>query len=233
MEMVFFKVEAIVLSRGSNGMLQTGIEKAYGERYSNSEAFRDVYKFGRKILYKRILTLLKSLGVRSAVDIGCSFGLLVDVLNENSIEAHGVDLPIPELREFHETLLHSENRFVYGSINDVSTIQKVVEIKSDAVILLDTLRFIEGLENLKLIRSQYVIVKEVSSRCLVGRPKKGRGFPFVALLSPQKCRDVFLNYEIEWIYPSRFLLGVNRPLGLISAAINYISPTYCMILKKK
>jgi 2-polyprenyl-3-methyl-5-hydroxy-6-metoxy-1,4-benzoquinol methylase len=77
------------------------IEKKYKELFSHDTNFQNVYLGRRNELYREVLSIIKEFKIDSFLDIGCAYGQLVEWANEEGVNAHGLDLPIRQLENYH------------------------------------------------------------------------------------------------------------------------------------
>jgi hypothetical protein len=208
-------------------------EKKYGELYAENKWFREQYRNsgGRGDLYNTIFRIVRELNVRTVVDIGCSYGLMVDLMNANDINAFGVDFPFDELKGFHKGLLHAKDKFVYGSMNEEEVIENISDIHPEAITIIDTLRNIEKPGNLSRLDPTFIIIREVSDNRRVKRQRKDE-FD-VRLYSPLDLLKVFSDYTPHRIYFCRYRLRIRRPPKFVLYAINAVFPSYTIVLKRR
>jgi len=143
---------------GANEPLRTFIEEFYKEKFSFDDTFQKLYQEERMVLYEQILKIIKELKISSLLDVGCSFGLLVERCNLEGIDAYGLDLPVDNLKKYHQNLPHSQGKFLYGSVNDNAFWETVKPKEFEALIILDTLRHISNPENLTKLNYKYIII---------------------------------------------------------------------------
>lgn len=171
------------------------------------------------------------LKIKSALDVGCAYGVLVDLCNKAGIDTFGYDLPIDSLIAYHDHLPFSKGKFIYGSAND--DIFKTAYINnSQGLILLDTLRHIINPNNLLHYHFEFVVIKEVCNNYYIRKQRK----TFTAdykIYTPLDCCRLFYNYDAHIIFPSKYLFKIKRPSIFSLKIINAFFPTYTLILKKK
>jgi SAM-dependent methyltransferase len=206
------------------------IEDRYRQIYSNADQeWEDLYKNRRLRVYKRILRVLADLPIRSVVDVGASYGLMVDICNEYGLDAYGVDFPLPSIIDFHATLKHAKNKFIYGSIEDEDTIDTLADKRFDAVVILDSLRYFENAVLLNKISPRFFIIKEICDNNHT-RQRRQKGEFDVRLYSPLSCSHLFPDYRIESIYASKHVASIPNPSNWMLSAYNVIFPTYTLVL---
>ncbi|MCX7829464.1 MAG: hypothetical protein N2445_00175 [Acidobacteria bacterium] len=212
-------------------MDKVNFEKKYKELFSTNECFKKTYLVDRMKLYMRIVKLMKSLDIKSALDIGCAYGLLVEAAVANGIDCWGLDYPIEELKNYHSKLPLSSKNFIYGSVEDEKQ-EEMLSKKFEAVILLDTLRSLRDTKNITSFSPQYIIVKDACDN------NKNRRKPIDSILSanlygPNKLLEIFKNYEILFLYPSKFIFKLKKPSSVLIKMVNNLFPTYCAVLERK
>jgi hypothetical protein len=208
-------------------------EKEYSELYGENEWFRDQYRNpnNRRDLYNTIYHIVRDLKVRSVVDIGCSYGLMIDLMNANNIDAFGLDFAFESLKEFHKELTRSKDKFLYGSVNDEKVIEKIFDIHAEAITIIDTLRHIENPGNLRRVDSQFIVIREA---CNNRRVKSQRRNEFdVRLYSPGDLLKLFPEYRSYRIYFCNYRLTINRPPKAVLCAINAVFPSYTIVLRRR
>lgn len=206
------------------------IAQMYSELFSDNSNFQKVYLIKRSKLYQKIVSILHELKVTSLLDIGCAYGLLVELANANGIDAYGLDLPIDNLMKFHSQLRFSKDKFIYGSLEDQSLIKEIAQKEFQAITVLDTLRHIEKFENLNNLKAEMLIIKEVSDNYYMRRRRRTQ-FD-VKLWKPSDYEEKFPSYKISRIYSSKFLFKIKKPNGLILKAFN-LFPSYTIIMEKE
>lgn len=195
----------------------------YEQAYQNPEFVR-VYREGRTELYRRVAEIIRSLDASYALDIGCSMGLLVEYLHQQGISSWGADFDLPELRSAHGGLSCS-GHFFYG---DVADLKIPVPAEGSAIILLDTLRYIEEPRRIEGLGAESLIIKEVSPVMRRGRKNQNDA----ALYSPAGLARLFPSYRMEKIYASRFLFSVSRPGSAMLSAFA-LMPSYTAVLVRR
>jgi SAM-dependent methyltransferase len=204
----------------------------YKEHYADQN-FQEIYRKKRLNHYIKMRDICRDLEVRSLLDVGCSYGLLVELCNEVGINAYGLDMPFETLKQAHELLNGSREKFIYGSVDDGIT--KSLPIKHfDALVIMDTLRHIFKPEHIVDLNANYLIIKEISDN----RRNRVKAKDLIdrlqhPLYSPLRCLALFQKYYCYAIYPSKYLFKLNYPSKSILKIINLISPTYTLILKIK
>jgi len=201
-----------------NMMVGEVYASAYGE-----EEFASVYLRGRNRVYERIGSLIQDYGINFVVDVGCSFGLLVESLNQRGIDAFGVELDIPELRAKHAEL-QSAKKFYYG---DAENFPVPVPARGSAIVYVDTLRYIAAPRSLF---AEYIVVKEVGTG--VWARYLRRNAEDLKRRSPQDLLGNFPGYQMERLWSTRDIWGLSSPGLLARYAINQF-PTYTAMLKRK
>ena len=218
---------------GANEPLRTFIEEFYKEKFSFDDTFQKLYQEERMVLYEQILKIIKELKISSLLDVGCSFGLLVERCNLEGIDAYGLDLPVDSLKKYHQNLPHSQGKFLYGSINEGAFLETVGSKDSGALILLDTLRYIVYPNNLAILNYKYIIIREVSNNFYITllRNKQNDNID-VKLYSPLECLKLFRNYYPYQIRFYRYSKNLNLPNKWGLVFINAIFPSYTLVLKR-
>jgi hypothetical protein len=212
------------------------IVQFYQDEYAR-QSFSHVYLEERMDHYANILRIIKKLNVSSIIDIGCSFGKLVELCNKSGISSYGIDLPIENLKQYHARLTLSRDKIFYGIIGRDDFLNIINENKIDTAIISDTLRYIEHPEKLNGLKFNYIIIKEISKKfCeLYYRLRQKRQIPwhYAHLYSPAACLELFQDYYPYEIYCSKHLVRVSRPGRLTLSVINILSPTFTLVLKRK
>lgn len=209
------------------------LEKKYQERYTNDPIFQNEYIHFRTKVYRKISEIAENLKIKSLLDIGCSYGLLVDICNARGIDTFGFDLPIDSLKQFHQKLEFSKDKFIYGSIDDEAVFHSLGQKGFEAVTIIDSLRYFEHPEFIRRINARFLIIKEVSDNLYIRRQrKKVETIPDHRLYSPTLLLDVFNKYKALRIYLPKFILRVNNPGQTALKVINYL-PTYTIVLQRK
>jgi SAM-dependent methyltransferase len=200
-------------------------EDFYKELYSDKR-FQTVYQKERLHHYKKMMTICQELKVKSLLDIGCSYGFFVEFCNHVGINAYGLDFAIEKLKQGHQQLEKSKGKFIYGSIDDDEVIQALRVKKYDALVMMDTLRYIYHPKALLSLDTKFIIVKEISNNRFI----KKNSDPIVQrLYSPIQCMELF-EKTCHIIYPSKYLFKIYKPHNILLKTINAISPTYTIIL---
>lgn len=208
------------------------IEKSFKDRYGSDVLFQDEYIHSRIRVYEKICRIAKDLKIKSLLDIGCSFGLLVEICNAKGIDASGFDLPIETLRRFHEKLDYSRGKFFYGSANDEKVFDGLGDKGFEAVTVLDALRYFERPELLTRINAGILIVKEVADNFYIrAQRRKVETIPDLRLYSPFSLLERFKNYKVQKIFLSRFIMGINNPGWTTMGLVNCL-PTYTVVLRR-
>jgi len=211
----------------------TFIENSYQKLFSHDENFKKIYLTSRINLYSKIIKIIKKLNVVSLLDIGCAYGKLVEIANQEKINAFGLDLPIEELKNHHKQLTLSRGKFFYGSVNDDDLVDKLKKEKIECLVLLDTFRYIEKIENLNELGADLIIIKELSNnyRMCQDREKYLRDHFDIKLYFPSEIIKIFKNYKPLYIFPSKFIFKIKNPANFVCKLINFFFPTYTLILK--
>ena len=207
------------------------IVNKYYELFENNMKFKKVYTEQRIKLYKQIVDILLMLNVNSVLDVGCAFGLLVELANQFGIDAYGLDLPIDELKMFHQSLLLSSGKFIYGSIEDNSIINQIAEKRFQAIVLLDTLRYITSIDCITKLKPEFIIVKEVNSNFVMRYIRKNQ-FD-VRLYSVLDLHKLFHSYNIHLLYSSKNIFAFKNPSLFFLLTIGRLLPTYTAIFRRK
>lgn len=207
------------------------IETTYLEHYTNSPIFQEAYRVKRLALYSRIISILSELGARRVLDLGCAYGILVELCNMVGIEAYGLDLPIPELQRFHDRLRYSQGKIVYCSLNRDSLPEQLMVQEWDVVVILDTLRYIESYASLTYLKPRYWLIKEVTNNIYM-RYRRRHNNLVVKLWSPGDLLELFKGYTLHVIYGTRFAFKATNPSRLSIFLYNAILPAYTAILTR-
>ncbi len=202
----------------------------YTRMFSDNPEFRDTYLYRRTRLYEKVLQIVSAYGARSVLDIGCAFGQFVEICNASGIEAIGVDLPIDDLRRFHEQLPNSHGRFLYGDVGTDDVLEHLAQYEFDVAVILDTLRHIEGFYKIPRIKAHVFLIKEASNTRRAR--KKQRIQAPVRFWSPAEVADLFSDCTPDRIYAPKFLFHINRPGPLTLRTFNLLSPTYTIVLRR-
>lgn len=207
------------------------IKDFYFQKYLNDPKFRQTYLSPKRIrLYHKITLMIEALNITSVIDIGCSYGLLVEFLNSKGIDAWGIDLPISVLKEFHSNLTLSKGKFIYGSIEDEEVIDRISEMKFQGIILLDTLRYIKKVEAILRLNAEFIIIKELSNNFHIRSKRKGQYD--IHIFTPLDLLYVFNKYYILRIYSTKFVFHIKNPSLFMLKLMNLL-PSYTVILKRK
>lgn len=101
--------------------------------------------------------------------------------------------------------------------------------------MMDTLRYIEKTENIfnnnNNFNTKWIIIKEVSNNSYIRRKRKGQHD--IKLWSPNELLMKMPSYRAFRIYTSKYLFRKNNPGSLFLKAINFLSPTYTIVLKRR
>lgn len=205
------------------------IENKYRELYEKP-SFRNIYLQNRSHLYLKVVGILKGLGCPSLLDIGCSYGLLVEMANSCGIDAWGLDFDIGYLRDFHSQLKHSSSKFLYGSVADKAMISRIRALGINTLVILDVLRYFDNPIFLNELDADLIAIKDNSSS-FISKFIRNNGFNLRSY-SPADWLLLFAGYQAIRIYSSKFLIRINNPGGLVLSLLNLFSPTYTLILKK-
>lgn len=220
--------------RGNN--VESVIDKFYHDKFNNDKAFQVVYLNERMKHYKEILNILKALNINSIIDLGCAYGLLVEMCNKAGINAYDFDLPIQHLMDFHNKLVFSVGKITYGSINN-RQFSKDLNLKNvEALILLDTLRYLDKPETLKRFDVDYILIKENCYNLHLKwdrRRNKESAKHIIRDYTPSDCLSLFDNYYARQIYPSKYLFKINNPSTIALRVINAVFPTYTLVLQNR
>ncbi len=153
------------------------LERLYYDYYSNHNISQNIYIGQRIRVYQNIYAILKDLNIKSLLDIGCSFGLLVDICNAQEINAVGLDLPIDSLKHFHQNLKYSANKFLYDSVDNGDNFDIFRDKAFDAITIIDSLRYFGHPEFIKKINATFIIIKEVSNNLYIRKYRKNAKIP--------------------------------------------------------
>jgi SAM-dependent methyltransferase len=206
------------------------IFKEYLNLYEDQNLSK-VYLYKRISLYRKIVSVIEDLGINSILDIGCSYGLLVEEANAKGIDAWGLDLPIEKLQEFHSKLPLSKGKFIYGEVEDDSVIRQFSKKKVLGITLLDTLRNMKSVKNILKLEPHFIIIIEVSNNFYIRR-KRRKEWMDLHLYSPCDYLKIFPEYSVIRIYSSKFLFHVEKPNFLCLKLMNLL-PTYTIVLERK
>lgn len=210
------------------------IERHLDDLFSHDPLFQSAYQDQRMDLYLKLLNIVKDFKIKSIIDIGCAYGLFVEICNQSEIDAYGFDLPIENLQNFHQKLELSKQKFIYGSVNgdDFYNGNKLANV--EAFSIFDVLRHILQPENLTKLKTKYVIIRELSNNIYLraGRKKQKLNLD-VSLYSPIQCLKLFNDYSPVQIHFYHYKLKINNPNFLTLWAINAIFPSYTLVLKRK
>lgn len=201
--------------------------KRYLKHYSRPE-IKKVYIEERIPLYQFITKELLQLRVKSALDIGCSYGLLVDILNHYGVNAYGLDFPIEELQKYHRTLTCSD-KFFYGDFDQPETVHKLNTINWDAIICLDTFRYITNFNGFRSLKVRHIIIKELT----LNRWTKQQIRSSFDLYPPVKLCQLFNDYKPVKLYPSKHILSIHNPTPAVMRLVNALFPSYILILERR
>lgn len=199
------------------------------ERGYHDSGFSKLYLEKRTNLYESVVRIINKLNCRTVLEIGCSFGLLVDRCNSEGIDAYGVDFDIDSLKEYHRTL-GCKDKFFYGSIDDNEVVQNLCFQDWDIVICLDTLRFLTTIDSFHALNPNYLYLKEsCNNRRVIESRKNQKDF---RLWSPLEIVNEFTDYFAYRVYLPRHLLSFRHPAPWLLKTINAVSPTYHLIMKR-
>lgn len=206
------------------------LEREYFKHYQDPE-FQRVYRASRARLYGEVISVAKALRVQSLVDVGCSLGLLVEKANETGMDAWGLDLDIPELRQHHKSLERSQGKLVYGSIEDPEIRKKINDKHLDMAVILDTLRYLSCPKDLEELGVKYLLIKEVCDNRLMRHKRKTQWEK--NLWSPLVLASELDSYEPVRIYGTRFSFKVDHPSSFTLKLLNIFTPTYTLVMRRR
>jgi 2-polyprenyl-3-methyl-5-hydroxy-6-metoxy-1,4-benzoquinol methylase len=206
------------------------LEEIYQEQYARSESFRNIYLSGRMPKYEELANLIRGLGARSVLDLGCAYGQMVESLNASGVETWGIDLPVPVLQEYHAKLQRSSGRFLYGTVNEEPFVREAACRGYDLVCIIHTLRHITRVDHLLLLRPRWFLIQEGGDNFLI-RFKRRRERD-IRLWSPADLLGAFPGYFARRIWSTRFLFKVDRP-GATALALMNLMPTYTILLERE
>jgi hypothetical protein len=209
------------------------IEQIYRHLFESNSSFQGVYLERRIKLYADIVKIVKELKVESLIDIGCAYGLLVEYGNASGITSYGLDFPIDKLKEFHGSLNLSKDKIFYGSVQNNELINELVEKKIQAIVLLDTLRYIENVENIGALNSEYLVIKEINNNAIIRRQRRRTNQFDYRLYSPYDLLLIFPGYRIERIYATRNIFHLNNPSIMVTKLLRLVIPTYTVVMKRR
>lgn len=202
------------------------VQEFYHTRYGNWNFDRQYSTKQHVELFERVAHILRSLNVSYALDIGCSLGGLVELLNQTGIDAWGADFDFARLRAAH-ALLKSKEKFLYGDVSELPVVD--IPRHASAVILLDTLRYVTMPARIAELGAEFIIVKEVASGPWAQRVRK-KQFQ-LKLYSPADCRGLFPGYRVRTLFGPRFAFALRHPMEIALRAAN-LMPTYVMVLQR-
>ena len=152
------------------------IEQMYHDYYKKKDV-KDFYIKERIYLYGHLINIIKLLPVGNVIDIGCGMGGFVELLNNNRINALGIDFPIEDVIEYHKKL--KSNSFIYGSISDGNIIHRIRQLQNNTmtsvVTIIDTLRYIDDQSILFFMESykpSYLLIKEAQNSFYMRRRRR-------------------------------------------------------------
>jgi hypothetical protein len=201
-------------------------EASYRQQYQDEE-FRQTYITGRDHVYDSVTRILGRLGVSQVFDIGCSFGVLVERLNAAGLDAYGVDLPLPELEQYHARLQHSAGKFYYG---DATKIRLPVRRQNSAILVLDSLRYFDGLGILEEHGAQYLIIKENGSHSRTAHHRRPEDQ--VRFYSPADLLMALPAYEAHEIHATRYVFRISKPGPIVLKCFDHL-PSYTFVLLRR
>jgi hypothetical protein len=104
--------------------------------------------------------------------------------------------------------------------------------KFELITVIDTLKYIEHMDQLLSLEPKYFLVKEVCNTSFMRwhQEKSEKG---IQLRSPTEVCRLFKGYVPIRIWPSKYVLTFERPGPTVLRLVNTLSPTYTLILKKK
>jgi hypothetical protein len=217
-------------SEGPDGT-RISVEQRYRDLYSENDWFQNQYRTNRREFYDSVLKIVQDSKVTRCLDVGCSYGLMVELMNQHNIDASGVELHIDELVEFHKGLPYSKGKFLYGSANDQGFIDSLGGTWPGAIAVIETLRYLENPGLLARLKPELIIIREISNNRR-NRTKRAQEFD-IRLYSPVDLLQIFPEYECWAIYFFRSSLKINKPLGFVLHIINGVFPSYTVVLKRK
>ena len=183
--------------------------------------------------YRNLLRICIDLNVKSALDIGCSYGLLVEMCNTAGIDVYGLDFAIPELQNSHDRLRLSQAKFLYGSICDKAVLETIRQMDFEMIIMADTLRYLEAFESLEhSLTPRYFLIKEICNNSFVRHRRKGNTHD-VRIWSPADLARLFGQYTFQRLYLPRFVYSLERPGGFTLRMVNALFPNYTALLHLK
>jgi SAM-dependent methyltransferase len=206
------------------------VEEWYQAKFSGTKAWYTAYVCSRKPAFEKLLRAVRQHPCKRILDVGCAYGIFVEILNENGLESFGVDFDNLELRKFHSTLKYSAGRFFYGNLESEQLLSEIKQLNFDTVTVCHTLRYFSNPSLLAELQPERFIIQEVANTT---RTRKGRKNEVdVALYSPVELVGHFPGYEIEDLYVAKFVAGFHRPGARLCRLVNMISPTYTAVLKQ-
>lgn len=177
-------------------------------------------------VYERIADILLRLRITHALDCGCAYGVLVELLNSRGIDAWGADLDDPEIRKYHGRLQLSKGKFYYG---DITTLNLDIPRTGSCLVVLDTLRYISEPQRLSQLGTEYIVIKEVTSNPVMRWLRRGEFDN--RMYSPLNCAALFPEYKVAEVHTSRFIFKVTHPQPLTLSWLNLL-PTYTLVLRR-
>lgn len=89
----------------------------------------------------------------------------------------------------------------------------------------------ETVGKLNNLGAYFFIIKEVANNLYIRRKRKGE-FD-VKLYSLADYEKIYPDYKIIRIYSPKFIFKIENPNSLILKFLNFMFPTYTLILKRK
>ena len=170
------------------------VEQRYRDLYSENDWFQNQYRTNRREFYDSVLKIVQDSKVTRCLDVGCSYGLMVELMNQHNIDASGVELHIDELVEFHKGLPYSKGKFLYGSANDQGFIDSLGGTWPGAIAVIETLRYLENPGLLARLKPELIIIREISNNRR-NRTKRAQEFD-IRLYSPVDLLQIFPNTNV-------------------------------------
>jgi hypothetical protein len=205
--------------------MTTRFHAYYRDLYENPRE-RELYLAGREHVYGAVVRLLARLGVRQVIDIGCSVGGLVELLNASGVDALGVDFPFPAVQQHHQTLQQSRGKFLYG---DATRMDLPIQGARSALVILDSLRHFDDPGLLPKQRAEFVVIKENGSRSTVARSRQAGDQ--VRFYSPRDLAQAFPEHTPWELHAPRYLFRIRRP-GSFAMHLFDRLPTYTLVLRR-
>ncbi|MCW5933802.1 MAG: class I SAM-dependent methyltransferase [Fimbriimonadia bacterium] len=206
------------------------IQTTYQAWYGQDEEFRQAYLSKRLAQYERLSNIAVGTGARKILDIGCSYGWMVEMCNMKGVDTWGVDFPLDTLQEFHKNLSLSKGKFMYGTVNDLDFLDEINAQNFELITLIHTLAHIEEYAHLKRLKPRWFLIKDVADNPFIRY--KRRKMPDVHLWTPMDTLKFFSDYRARSIWASKFIFKIENPGPLALRLINQM-PSYTILLERR